>query len=302
MGVIRDRFATPLAPPLSVDKNPVGSDALADGFESLNQIFSTSQAARDGTLKVGLNQQQFMEINVQRKFPSTYKFPGGCFVDPNEKVNQNDYSTTAAMQAAGWTVTPAVGSVPRFCTDAQNGMSLLTGTVFYGASAEVIVQGSGVGYVDFGNCGDVGITSLVVGGVPVANAYQNTVSKVATFPYKTGQVIKITAEDGAIARVNFVAFNGTLVSSTGAPCPLVAPASPCAPVPPVNPCMPVIKYESSKPERVVQLSFQMPLMVMLVLAAVGSVVVFIARRTSVHNTPHAETIVLVETGGVDSEE
>jgi len=218
---VRDTFAAPLAPPFSIDKNPVGSDALAGGFDALNQIFGTTTADRNGMIEVGLNKQQFMDINIQRKFPSTYTFPGGCFVDPNEKVNQNDYTSHAAMQAAGWTVAAGAEPFPAFCTDAQNGQSSLTGTVFYGAAAEFTVTGNGVGYVDFGNCAAVGIVYLIVGGLTVDTAYQNAVSKVTTFSYTTGQVIKIEAENGAIARVNFVAMDGSLTTSTGEHCPSV---------------------------------------------------------------------------------
>jgi len=219
LNAIRETFATPLAPPLSTDKNPVGSAALAESFDSLNQIFATAQADRSGTQKVGLNQQQFMELNVQRVFPSTYTFPGGCFVDPNEKINQNDFSTPAAMRASGWAISRADRPIPDSCKDAQNGLSQLTGSVFYGASAKAIVKGSGVGYVDFGNCAGSGITVLRVGGVEILRAYQNMVSQVSSFHYTNGQVVEIKAEHGAVARLNFVGFNGTLVSKAGEPCP-----------------------------------------------------------------------------------
>merc|ERR1712151_311098 len=204
-------------PSLSEDKNPVGSDALAGSFDLLNQIFANTQAARNGTLKVGLKHQQFMDLNVQRKFPSTYRFPGGCFVDPNENINQNDYSTPGAMQAAGWTIIGAepAGSVPDLCKDAQNGLSQLTGGVFFGVSAKATVRGSGIGYVDFGNCAVAGATTLKIGGVEVSRADPSMVSKVSTFSYSDGQLFEIIAGKGAVARMNFVAFNATLVSKSG---------------------------------------------------------------------------------------
>merc|ERR1712151_438134 len=162
------------------------------------------------------NKEQFMDLNVQRKFPSTYKFPGGCFVDPNENINQNDYSRPA-MRAAGWKIKTISASdlIPDLCKDTQNGLSLLTGSVFFGVSAKATVRGSGIGYVDFGNCAVAGVTTLKIGGVEVSRADPNMVSKVSTFSYSDGQVFEIIAGKGAVARMNFVAFNATLVSKSG---------------------------------------------------------------------------------------
>lgn len=214
---LRARFANPITS-LAEDKNPVGANLLAGAFDLLNQIFATTQAARDGTMNFGLTRQQFMDLNVQRRFPSKYSFPGGCFVDPNENINQNDYSTPGAMQAAGWTIIGA-DSASELCKDTQNGLSQLTGGVFYGFSAKVTVRGSGIGYVDFGNCADAGVTTLKIGGVAVSRADPGLVSKVSTFSYSDGQILEVIAGNGAVARMNFVAFNGTLVSKSGEPCP-----------------------------------------------------------------------------------
>mmetsp|Transcript_44266 Transcript_44266/g.70088 ORF Transcript_44266/g.70088 Transcript_44266/m.70088 type:complete len:542 (-) Transcript_44266:96-1721(-) len=287
---IRTTFAMPGFPPMSIDKNPVGSVALAGSFDLLNQIFSTAQSSPvTGASEVGLNQAQFMALNIQRVFPSTYTFPGGCFVDPNQAVNQNDYTSPAAMTAAGWTMTPFTGTAKPVCIDKTNGISQYTGDVWFGSSAKVTVKGSGTGYVDFGNCADAGIVTLSVGGQVIANAYQNFPSKVMTFPYTNGQVVEISATSGtspAVARLNFVAFNGTLVDSAGAPCP--APASPCAPV---------AKFDASEAQGSIQQSFQLPLAVMLVLSVVGSAVVWSSRRISARTAPRTEGFTgLAETG------
>jgi hypothetical protein len=292
---------------MSADKNPVGSVALAGSFDLLNQIFSTAQSSPvTGASEVGLNQAQFMALNIQRVFPSTYTFPGGCFVDPNEAVNQNDYTSPAAMTAAGWTITPFTGTAKPVCTDKTNGISLYTGAVWFGSSANVTVKGSGTGYVDFGNCADAGIVTLSVGGQVIANAYQNFPSKVMTFSYTDGQEIKISATSGtfpAVARLNFVAFNGTLVDSAGAPCPVPTPASPCAvATTPASPCAPVAKFDASEAQGSIQQSFQLPLAVMLVLSVVGSAVIWASRRTSVRNAPGNEGFTgIAETGMLTAE-
>jgi hypothetical protein len=235
-----------------------------------------------------------MALNVQRVFPSTYTFPGGCFVDPNEAVNQNDYTSPAAMTAAGWTMTPFTGTAKPVCNDKTNGISQYTGDVWFGSSAKVTVKGSGTGYVDFGNCADSGIVTLSVGGQVIANAYQNFPSKVMTFQYTNGQVIEIASKSGkfpAVARLNFVAFNGTLVDSAGAPCPAA------------NPCAPAAKFDASEARVTIQQSFQMPLMVMFALSVVGSAVVWFVRRTSVRNECRTEGFSgLVEKGVLDVEE
>jgi len=311
---IRTTFAMPGFPPMSIDKNPVGSVALAGSFDLLNQIFSTAQSSPvTGASEVGINQAQFMALNVQRVFPSTYTFPGGCcFVDPNQAVNQNDYTSPAAITAAGWTITPFTGTAKAVCTDKTNGISLYTGAVWFGSSAKVTVKGSGTGYVDFGNCADAGIVTLTVGGQVIANAYQNFPSKVMTFPYTNGQVIEISGTSGtfpAVARLNFVAFNGTLVDSAGAPCPASAPcdaspcavattpASPCAVATTTGPCAPVAKFDASEAQGSIQQSFQLPLTIMLVLSVVGSAVVWFSRRTSARNAPRTEgSTCLAETG------
>jgi hypothetical protein len=291
LDALRNNFAMPGFPPLSEDKNPVGSVALAGSFELLNQIFATTQAAvgrrLDGTLKPGLNRDQFFALNINRRFPTTYKFPGGCFVDPNEKVNQNNYASPGFEQA--WVVTRvATGALPLICTDANNGVSMLTGPVASGIStAKVAVFGSGIGYVDFGNCNNKGVSVLSVGGKDIANAYQQVVSKVVTFPYTDGEILMITATEGAIARVNFVSFNGTLVNKPvlhgGVPCP--APGAAPAPTPvAANPCAPTPRKYGSQAPATVQQSFQMPLMVLLVVTFVGSVVVVFARRCNARIT------------------
>ena len=69
---------------------------------------------------------------------------------------------------------------------------------------EATFKGSGIGFLDFGNCGKQvsGMTKVYLNGLPIASAGSNQQSKVINFSYKSGDTIRITEEQTAIIKIN----------------------------------------------------------------------------------------------------
>ena len=68
---------------------------------------------------------------------------------------------------------------------------------------EATFKGSGRGTLDFGSCYKRGgITKVYLNGIPIALAHTNLQSKVISFEYKRGDVLKITEEKTGIMKIN----------------------------------------------------------------------------------------------------
>ena len=63
-------------------------------------------------------------------------------------------------------------------------------------------KGFGIGTLEFGNCYTSGITKVYMNGDLIASAGSTQQSKVISFKYKSGDILKITEEQTAIIKIN----------------------------------------------------------------------------------------------------
>merc|ERR1711874_871241 len=138
--------------------------------------------------------EQFTSVVMQRMFPSTYTFTGKfCFNDPNEALNQNDYTSVASTSKA-WNLemsTPFPIAAQTQCKSRTSGLSQLSGEIFFGTGTiSTTLKGSGQGYLDFGNCGIRGSVSVTLGGTIIKKAKIS--STLSQFNFTNGQKLKLS--------------------------------------------------------------------------------------------------------------
>ena len=140
----------------------------------------------------------------------------GVYCPALPSINDNDYSSTSAMQEAGWVFSGNMNSLP---SDYASHCQTSPASSWYGfangnavGTLSVVLPGSGSGTVDFGNCHTSGTVVLYINDQSVASAPVGTHSLVAHITFVAGDTLRLSDEDTTIIRLNSIQLNceGTL--------------------------------------------------------------------------------------------